>query len=84
MLLSDSYLYKDILALEGVNKPQLLNKRVRVLALQLGSEVSYNELARLTGSNNHTIEKYIDVLEKAFIIFRLPSYSHLIESTADV
>lgn len=76
MLLSDSYLYKDILALEGVNKPQLLNKLVRALALQLGSEVSYNELARLTGSNNHTIEKYIDVLEKAFIIFRLPSYSN--------
>ncbi|PWQ95719.1 ATP-binding protein [Leucothrix arctica] len=75
VLLSDSYLYKDILALEGINKPQLLNKLVRALALQLGSEVSYNELARLTGSSNHTIEKYIDVLEKAFIIFRLPSYS---------
>lgn len=75
-LLSDSYLYKDILALEGVKSPQLLNKLVRALALQLGSEVSFNELARLTGSNNHTIERYIDILEKAFIIFRLPSYSN--------
>lgn len=75
-LLADSYLYKDILALEGVQKPQLLNKLVRALALQLGSEVSFSELARLTGSNHHTIEKYMDILEKAFIIFRLPSYSN--------
>ncbi len=74
-LLSESYLYKDILALDGIKKPQLLEKLITALALQVGSEVSFNELARLTGSNNHTVEKYIDVLEKAFIIFRLPSYS---------
>lgn len=74
-LLSDSYLYKDILALDGVQKPEVLTKLIKALSLQVGSEVSYNELARLTGSNNHTVEKYIDILEKAFIIFRLPSYS---------
>lgn len=74
-LLSESYLYKDILALDGVQKPQVLDKLVKALALQVGSEVSFNELARLTGSNHHTVEKYIDILEKAFIIFRLPSYS---------
>jgi predicted AAA+ superfamily ATPase len=75
-LLAESYLYKDILSLDGVKKPQLLDKLIRALAFQVGSEVSFNELARLTSSNNHTIEKYIDILEKAFIIFRLPSYSN--------
>ena len=74
-LLAESYLYKDILSFEGLKKPQLLDKLLRALALQIGSEVSYQELARLTGSNSHTVEKYIDILEKAFIIFRLPSYS---------
>jgi predicted AAA+ superfamily ATPase len=74
-LLTESYLYKDVLTLEGIKKPQLVNKLVKALALQVGSEVSFSELARLTGSNHHTIEKYIDILEKAFIVFRLPSYS---------
>jgi predicted AAA+ superfamily ATPase len=74
-LLTESYLYKDILSFEGIQKPQLLDKLIRALALQIGSEVSFYELARITGSNSHTIEKYIDILEKAFIIFRLPSYS---------
>lgn len=74
-LLSESYLYKDILALDGIQKPDILTKLIKAIALQVGSEVSYNELARLTGSNPHTIEKYIDILEKAFVIFRLPSYS---------
>ena len=74
-LLAESYLYKDILSLEGIKKPQLLDKLLRALALQMGSEVSFHELARLTGSNSHTVEKYIDILEKAFIVFKLPSYS---------
>jgi len=73
-LLAESYLYKDILSLEGIKKPQLLDKLLRALALQIGSEVSFHELARLTGSNSHTVEKYIDILEKAFIVFKLPSY----------
>lgn len=74
-LLAESYLYKDILSLEGIHKPQLVDTLIRALALQLGSEVSFSELARMTGANSQTIEKYIDILEKAFIIFRLPSYS---------
>ena len=73
--LAKSYLYKDILVLEGIKKPQLLDKLLRALALQIGSEVSFHELARLTGSNSHTVEKYIDILEKAFVVFKLPSYS---------
>lgn len=69
--LTSSYLYKDLLMLENIHKPQLLEKILKALALQIGSEVSYHELAQLTNSDNQTIEKYIDLLEKAYIIFRL-------------
>jgi len=74
-LLSDSFLYKDLLLLEDVTKPILFEKLLKALALQLGSEVSFNELSRLTGANHQTVEKYITLLEKAFVIFRLPAFS---------
>ncbi len=74
-LLSESYLYKDILKMGLVKKPPVLEKIVQALALQLGSEVSFAELAQLTGVDNTTVERYIDLLEKAFVIFRLPSLS---------
>ncbi len=74
-LVSDSFLYKDLLLLEDVTKPILFEKLLKALALQLGSEVSFNELARLTGANHQTVEKYITLLEKAFVIFRLPAFS---------
>lgn len=73
--LSDSYLYKDILTWERIQKPEKLERLVRALALELGSEVSYNELGRTCGIDNETVEKYISLLEKAFIVFRLPSFS---------
>ncbi len=74
-LLGDSYLYKDLLLLEDVTKPILFEKILKALALQLGSEVSFNELSRLIGANHQTVEKYITLLEKAFVIFRLPAFS---------
>jgi len=74
-LLAGSYLFKDLLALEGIKKPNLLEKIVRALALQLGSEVSMHELGQLTDADSHTVERYIDLLEKAFVLFRLPAYS---------
>ncbi len=74
-LLSDSFLYKDLLLREDVTKPILFEKLLKALALQLGSEVSFNELSRLTGANHQTVEKYITLLEKAFVIFRLPAFS---------
>ena len=73
--LAGSYLYKDILALEGIQRPQFLDKLLQALALQVGSEVSFTELGQTVGSNHHTIEKYIDLLEKSYVIFRLPAYS---------
>ncbi len=73
--LADSYLYKDILTFGDINKPALLNKILKALALQVGSEVSFNEIAQLVGSSTQTVEKYIDLLEKSFVIFQLPAYS---------
>lgn len=73
--LSGSTLYKDILMLDNVRRPVLLDKLLRALALQLGSEVSYSELGRLVGADMQTVERYIDLLEKAFVVFRLPAFS---------
>jgi predicted AAA+ superfamily ATPase len=74
-LLAGSYLYKDLLILEQIKKPALLEKLLNALALQLGSEVNYNELGQLIGSDRKTVEKYIDLLKKAFVIFELPAFS---------
>lgn len=73
--LSDSYLYKDILEMESVRKPEILRKLLIALALQIGSEVSYNELALTIGCDPKTVEKYIDLLEKCFVIFRVGALS---------
>ena len=73
--LADSYLYKDILVWENIHKPERMEKLIQALALQLGNEVSYHELGKVTGLNNETVEKYIDLLEKAFVVFRLRSFS---------
>jgi predicted AAA+ superfamily ATPase len=73
--LSSSYLYKDILSLDQVKNSDLVINLLRALALQMGSQVSYNELSNLLGVDVKTIEKYIDLLEKTFIVFRLGSYS---------
>jgi predicted AAA+ superfamily ATPase len=72
-LLADSYLFKDLFLLEQVKKPPLLGKIIRALAFQVGQEVSYNEIGKLVDADRQTVEKYIDLLEKAFIIFRLPA-----------
>jgi uncharacterized protein len=74
-LLAGSYLYKDLLNLEQINKPVLLEKILRALALQLGSEVSFHEMGQLVGADSQTVERYIDLLEKAFVLIRLPALS---------
>lgn len=73
--LSESYLYKDILSLDKINKPDKLVRLLKALALQIGSQVSYSEIGNLIGLDSKTIEKYIDILEKCFIIFRLDSFA---------
>ena len=73
--LSDSYLYKDVLALEKIKKSEHLIRLLRALAFQIGSQVSYTELGQLCGLDNKTVEKYITILEQTYVIFRLGSYS---------
>lgn len=73
--LSESYLYKDILSLDKIAKGEKLVKLVQALALQIGSQVSYHELAQTVGIDDKTVEKYIDILEQCHIVFRLPSYA---------
>jgi predicted AAA+ superfamily ATPase len=65
--LSGSYLYKDILTWERIQKPEKMERLIQALAFQVGNEVSYSELGKVTGLDNETVEKYIDLLEKAFI-----------------
>lgn len=72
-LLASSYLYKDLLMLEQIKKPLLLEKLLKALALQVGSEISYPEIAQTIGSDQKTVDKYIDLLEKTFVLFRLPA-----------
>jgi len=70
-----SYLFKDIFMYQDIRKPEFIEQLLEALALQLGSEVSFNELAQLLKTDPHTVQRYISLLEKAFIIFRLRSYS---------
>ena len=73
-LMSD-YLYKDVFALKDVRKPDAIENLLKALAFQIGSQVSYRELSQLAKIDKETIERYIRLLEEAFIIFRLGSFS---------
>lgn len=73
--ITKSYLYKDVLQFQYIRNPEILNKLLQALALQVGSEVSYNELAGMLKIDKKTVSSYISLLEKAFIIFRLSPFS---------
>lgn len=73
--LVNSYLYKDILSYSDMRKPEVLEKLVQALALQVGSEVNYSELAQIVNVDKNTISKYIDILQQGYIIFKLSSFS---------
>ena len=78
--LVNSYLYKDILSFADLRKPEVLDKLVQALALQVGSEVNYSELAQIVNVDKNTISKYIDILQKGYIIFKLGSFSRNIRN----
>lgn len=78
--LASSYLYKDLLNYQGIRKPDILSKLLTALALQVGSEVSYNELSNLLRIDRATVEQYISLLEQAFVIFRLNPFSRNIRN----
>ncbi len=71
--LTTSYLYKDIFSYNLIKKPAILEKLLQALALQIGSEVSYHEIGQLIGLDPATVERYIDLLEKSYVLFRLHS-----------
>ncbi len=73
--LTDSYLYKDLFSFKDVRKPEVIEKILQALSLQIGSEVSYNEIADLVRSDPQTVTRYIDLLEKTMVVYRLPSFS---------
>ncbi len=68
-------MYKDIFSFQDVRKPETLEMLLEALARQVCSEVSYHELAQTVGINATTVRRYVDLLEKAFVIFRLRSFS---------
>ncbi|MBK8050844.1 MAG: ATP-binding protein [Anaerolineales bacterium] len=73
--LAANYLYKDILAFAGVKRARIITDLVRLLALQVGNEVSYNELAVNLGVDRKTVASYLDLLEQCFVVFRLGAFS---------
>ncbi|HUX84271.1 MAG TPA: ATP-binding protein [Chitinophagaceae bacterium] len=73
--LAGSYLYKDLLETGGIRRPDLLLRLLQAIAWEVGNEVSYSELAQVASADKATISSYIDLLEKAFVIFRLNPYS---------
>ncbi|MDR2205497.1 MAG: ATP-binding protein [Flavobacteriaceae bacterium] len=73
--LTDSFLYKDILMLEQIKKPEKIIKLLQALAYQVGAQVSYAEIGNMIGLDSKTIEKYVLVLEQSYVIFRLGSFS---------
>jgi uncharacterized protein len=78
--IAGSYLFKDILIYQDIKRPDLMKKLLIALALQLGSEVSYTELANTIGMDKKTVERYISLMEQCFIIYRLGSYSRNLRS----
>ncbi|MCK5122604.1 MAG: ATP-binding protein [Candidatus Pacebacteria bacterium] len=74
-LIANNYLFKDIFTFQEVRNPEVLTKLIQMLALQLGNEVSFDELSNGLGVSIETVERYIVLLERAFVIFRLPAFS---------
>jgi predicted AAA+ superfamily ATPase len=73
--LLSSYLFKDILQLEGIRHADKLQRLLQLLAFQIGKEVSFTELGKQMGLNKNTVERYLDLLEKVFVIYRRSGFS---------
>ena len=78
--IASSYLYKDIFEFQDIRKPEIIEKLLQALALQIGNEISIHELAQLIGVDSATIQRYISLLEKSYIIFHLRSFSRNIRN----
>ncbi len=73
--LCEAYLFKDIFKWQNLKNAEVVSKLLKAIALQLGNEVSYAEVARLIGMDNETVDAYVERLEKAFVLFRLQAFS---------
>lgn len=73
--LKDAYLYKDILELEQIRHPKKIEQLLRLLAYQIGQQVSIQELATQVGLNHNTVSRYLDLLEKSFVIINIGGYA---------
>ncbi len=78
--ITSSYLYKDLFDFQDIRRPEIIEQLLQALALQLGSEVSINELSQFLGIDNATVSRYIDLLEKSYVIFNLRSFSRNIRN----
>lgn len=78
--ITSSYLFKDVLSYKDIRKPEILEKLLVALSAQIGNQVSYNELSNTLKIDKDTIAKYIDLLEKTFVIFKLPPFSRNVRS----
>jgi predicted AAA+ superfamily ATPase len=70
-----AYLLKDILAIDGLKNSGKMKELLRLIAFQLGNEVSYDELGKQLGMSKNTVEKYLDLLSKVFVVYRLGAYA---------
>jgi len=75
MEIASNYLYKDLLMFEQIKSSKVLLEMLELLALQVGNEVSHSEIGQKLGISHHTVKKYIDLLEKCFVVFSLRSFS---------
>jgi uncharacterized protein len=73
--IASNYLFRDVLQFERLKRPDLILNLLKAIALQLGNVLSYNELSNILGENIHTVKRYIELLEKSYVIFRLNSLS---------
>ena len=73
--LLSSYLFKDILQLEGIRHANKLERLIQLLAFQIGKEVSFAELGRQLGMSKNTVERYLDLLEKTFVVYQRSGFS---------
>lgn len=78
--LCEAYLFKDVFKWKSLKNSEMLNKLLKALSLQLGNEVSYNEVGNLIGMDNESVGGYVERLEKAFVLFRLPGFSRNIRN----
>ena len=71
----NSFLLKDVLAMESIRSPQKLINLLRLIAFQVGNEVSYDELGKQLSMSKNTVEKYLDLLSKVYVLHRIGGFS---------